>query len=178
MIVFTPIIKIPDDILINLGIKKIITYNLTSYISDFQTLNMLIPSNFMEESIISSDISSNSEFDAKYSHGIITNENSFLQLMTIVVPAYMDPDTMVHILIGPSSDFRDNIAESLAKLVQQRYGYSCYFVYELEDFYYLDMSSCNNFSIPGLFILDKDLERWRMLTPQGSEVYDTVMEEC
>ena len=94
-----------------------------------------------------------------------------MQFMAIIVPAYTSPDTLVHIMIQ-QSNFRDVITESLLKLIQQRYGYNACIVNEVNDFLYVEES---DFSVPGLFILDQDLARWRASQDdpyQGSDYYE------
>ena len=52
------------------------------------------------------------------------------------------------------------------KLIQQRYGVNSYYVFTLEDFQYIQNDS--SFSIPGLFAMDQDMNRWRMMMPMES----------
>lgn len=169
MIIFTPIKSIPDDVLVLKGIRQVVTYNLSSYFSDVQTLNMLIPSiEYLPEEIMEGD-SNIPAFDIAYGNYIISNNEAFIQLMNIIIPAYTSPDVLVQILIN-KSEFRDAITESLIKLIQQRYGYNIYIINDIEDFLY---ASESDFSIPGLFTLDQDLTRWRNLVPiQGDDLYE------
>ena len=81
--------------------------------------------------------------------------------MNIIVPAFVSPETLVHIMIK-NSDYRDVITESLVKLIQQRYGYNVCIVNEIEDFIYTEES---DFSIPGLYAYDNDFIRWRSMIP-------------
>ena len=131
---------------------------------------MLIPSieNMPEESI-DGDVSLIPLFDIAYGKYIMNNNDAFIQFMNIMIPAFNSPETLVQILIN-KSDFRDAITESLAKLIQQRYGYNIYIINDIEDFLYTDES---DFSIPGLFTMDEDLARWRcLIPPQGADTYE------
>lgn len=159
MIIFTPIKDIPAEYLIEKGISDIVRLNLTSYYADIPNLSMLIPSiNYIPENVLSGDCA-DPTFDIAYHGYILSNDNAFIELMSIMVPEYINPGTLVQILISVS-DYRDIIAESLMKLIQQRYGHNCYYVKDLEDFLYIEEQDYN---IPGLFALDKDIERWRII---------------
>ena len=161
MIVFTPIKDIPEYILEMKNIGKVITYNLSSSYEGFPILNLLsIPIGNIPESILNGDCDT-PEFDINYSNYIINNNDAFIQLMGIVIPVYQEPNTLVHILVNQSR-FRDCITESLAKLIQQRYGYNTNFIFNIEDLMYVEES---DFSIPGLFRMDSDLLRYTQLNP-------------
>lgn len=163
MIIFTPLREIPTDLLELKRIKNVVVYNLSSYIQA-PTLNLLIPSDeLMPESVIRGDCTDPS-FDTAYHSSILNNDGPFSQLMQIMIPVFQDPDVLVQVLIN-TSEYRDAITESLLKLIQQRYGYNAYIINNLEDFIYAEESS---FSIPGLFMMDKDLMRWQSGMPISS----------
>lgn len=170
MIIFSSIRTIPVEMLTLKGIRQVVTYNLSSYFSDVPTLNMLIPSpEYIPEQIMEGDISDVPAFDIAYGKHVISNDSAFMQLMNIMIPAYTSPETLVQVLIN-QSEFRDAITESLIKLIQQRYGYNIYIINDIEDFLYTNES---DFSVPGLFALDQDLNRWRMMVPmQGDDLYE------
>lgn len=168
MIVFTPIQNIPVEYLIHKGIRQVVKYNLSSYYSDVPTLEGLLPlPGCISQEVILGD-ATDPAFDVEYHNYIINNPVSFLQFMSIIIPAYTSPDTMVQIMIR-SSNYRDVITESLLKLIQQRYGYNACIVNEIDDFVYATES---DFSIPGLFNLDQDLARWRTMVPCEEEFYE------
>lgn len=172
MIIFTPIKQIPQEYLELKGINRVIQLNLTSYYSDVPTLNLLIPSSeYISEDLLNGDCST-PEFDIAYHNLIFSNDAAFLQLMSIMIPVFTDPDTLVHILIN-ISNFRDVITESLCKLIQQRYGYNSYIIYELDDFLYTEES---DMSIPGLFAIDSDIQRWHNLCPEMVSNHNQLME--
>lgn len=168
MIIFTPIQNIPIEYLEYKGIRQVIKYNLSAYYNDAPSLEALVPT----PSSISSEVifgdCTNPAFDMEYHKYIMDNPIAFLQFMSIIVPAYTNPDVLVQITIQVS-DFRDVITESLLKLIQQRYGYNACLVYDVNDFLYTEES---DFSIPGLFILDQDLARWRSMTCQDGDLYE------
>ena len=169
MIIFTTIKNIPYELLEYKGIRQVVSYNLSSYYSDVPTMNALIPNiQHMSEELLQGDCVI-PQFDIEFGNYIINTNEAFLQFMNIVIPAYMNPDMLVQILIG-HSDFRDAITESLIKLIQQRYGYNSYIVNDIEDFLCVDES---DFSIPGLFAIDEDINKWRALVgPQAGDIYE------
>ena len=168
MIIFTPIQNIPVEYLAYKGIRQVIKYNLSSYYNDAPTLEGLIPlPGCVSQDVVFGD-ATDPAFDIEYHNYIINNPTSFLQFMSIIIPAYTSPDTMIQVMIR-SSNYRDVITESLLKLIQQRYGYNACIVNELDDFMYTTES---DFSIPGLFTLDQDLARWRTMVPCEEELYE------
>ena len=127
MIVFTPIRDFPVDILQYKGVRQVVKYNLSHYYAEMPTLNSLVPSSeFIPEDILSGDCS-NADFDQAYHNFIFNNDMAFSQLMSIIIPIYMNPDTLVHITIL-YNDYSNAFVESLIKLIQQRYGYNSYLI--------------------------------------------------
>jgi len=163
MIVFTPIRDFPVDILQSKGVRQVVKYNLSHYYAEMPILNLLVPSSeFISEDILTGDCAT-TDFDQAYHNFILSNDMAFSQFMSIIIPVYMQPDTMVHIAIL-YNDYTIAFVESLIKLIQQRYGYNSYLINEIEDIIYI---SEPEFSIPGLFALDQDLMRWRMMNGQN-----------
>lgn len=159
MIIFTPIRDFPVDVLQSRNIGQVVKYNLSHYYAEMPILNWLVPSNqFISEDILTGDCAT-AEFDIEYHNFIMSNDIAFSQFMSIIVPVYMDPSTMVQIAIM-HNDYTIAFVESLIKLIQQRYGYNSYFINTVDDLMYVTEPE---FSIPGLFTLDHDLTRWRMM---------------
>lgn len=161
MIIFTPIFDIPEYILEMKNIKNVIKYNLSSLYDNIPTLNLLTAVGRIPDEIIEGDCST-PEFDMSYSNYVINNKEAFNQLMSIIYPVYQDPQTLVQILITQSK-FRDALTETLAKLIQQRYGYNTHFIYNVEDMIYIEEP---DFSIPGLFRMDQDLIVFAQMNPE------------
>ena len=164
MIIFTPILNIPNELLMAKGITSVIKFNLSTYYVDVPTLFNLVPTftNKQDKSLNDYD---NPSFDIAYHRYLLDNNVTFNEFMSIVIPANMNPDCLIQVLIK-QSEFRDVVTESLLKLIQQRYGYNCYIVNEVEDFIYTDES---DFSIPGLFAFEQDRARWFALNNVGEE---------
>ena len=161
MIVFTSLQFIPNELLEQKGIRQVVKYNLSSYYNDAPTLSNLVPTpSNVPIDVVQGDRSDPS-FDIAYHNYIINNPQAFAEFMNIIIPAFVSPETLVHIMIK-NSDYRDVITESLAKLIQQRYGYNICIVNEIEDFIYTEES---DFSIPGLYAYDNDFIRWRSMIP-------------
>lgn len=168
MILFKSFIEVPEDFMYRFGLEKVITYNLTSYF-EFPFIKEILPDDNLTSSIPFDSV----EFDSAYSNFIISNDNAFNRLMSIILPVYNEPDVLVQLLISNSvsiNAYRNSISENIAKLIQQRYGYNCYIVYTIEDLYYVRDDS--TFSIPGLMILNRDLERYAELVgPITGEIF-------
>lgn len=170
MILFKPFVEVPEDFIRHHGFKQIITYNLSSYIGGFPELGALLPNPQYMNPIVIDGPCDTIEFDAEYAKYITSEDNAFLALMSIVLYAFNDPETLVQILIQKSV-YRDCITEALIKVIQQRYGYNSYMVNTMEDMYYVRDDS--TFSIPGLFMMNGDLERYALLIgPTSGELND------
>lgn len=169
MIIFTPILDLPDELLFYKCISQVVKLNLTSYYAGIPVLDRLIPSiEFIPENVISGDCTDPS-FDIAFHGYIMQNDEAFKQLMDIMAIEFNSTDVLIQILIEVS-DYRNIIAESLAKLVQQRYGHNIYYIMTAEDFAYAEVNQ--DFSVPGLFMMDQDLARWRMMHPEELRVGD------
>ena len=174
MIIFTPLRDITPAYLEYKGIRQVIKCNLSSYY-EATNLDYLLPNpNCISQDVIYGDCT-DPLFDMQYHQYILTDPNAFLQFMSIMIPAYNNPDTLVHVMIK-QTEFRDVITESLAKLIQQRYGYNVCIVNEQEDFLY---STESDLTIPGLFNMDSDIARWQSMvdipTEEGESRYESFM---
>ena len=160
MIVFTTFRHIPQELLECKGIREVITYNLSSYFSDVPTLEYLIPSlDSISEDLFDNEQIYSNAFDTAYINQILASDVAFLQLMQIVIQ-----------LLISESNYRDIITESLSKFIQQRYGYNTHIARDVEDFLNIEESS---FSIPGLFVMDLDIDRYQALT---SDLFNPIEE--
>lgn len=164
MIIFTPLLEIPIELLMYKGIKTVLRFNMSSMYEGIETVSNLIPSYDIINNPALHDYNG-INFDAFYCSHVIENDAAFIDLMKIMIPANLNPDCLIHIMIK-QSEFRDVVTETLIKLIQQRYGYNCYIVNEIEDFIYTDES---DFSIPGLFVFEQDRGRWLMLNNVGED---------
>ena len=148
MIVFGPV-----SVLLQCnGMINFTVYGFTSLSDNIEKLNLIPP----HEIVTASEY----EFDMIYANYIFGNDLVFNDFMKIINSLYYGDD--VFIAISPmSSPFIENLNESLAKLIQQRYGYNVYRINCWDDIDSI-MSSWNkqeSFSINGLFNLDADKDR-------------------
>lgn len=167
MIIFTPFVELPQDFMDHNGMKNLVTLNLSSYIFGYSDVlrPLVIIANELDPSIPYDSVM----FDTQYANIITSRDDTFISLMSIVLPTYNEPETLVMVLIQ-HSPYKDCITENIAKIIQQRYGYNCYIISTIEDLYYIRDDSL--FSIPGLMNLNRDLERYAMLTgPVTGEIY-------
>lgn len=125
-------------------------FNFSSCIQNYVQLSNLLPKGV--------DCSSDENFDMSYFDYIYNNDCAFMEFMTIITNLYSGEN--VYIIID-HVDIFDRIAESLAEIIKQRFGYLSYFVNESSDYdninYITDSSS---FSIPGLANFDLDRQKY------------------
>ena len=132
------------------NLDNLIILNLSSLAEGFQRVR-LVPS-------FTTAYSNDKEFDIVYANYIFSNDEMFMQFMSIVFPLYNGQD--VFLLVSRNENTYDIITESICKLIQQRYGYNYQLLNFKEDIDYYDDS---DFSIFGLANLDIDKERMTML---------------
>ncbi|MBP5598333.1 MAG: hypothetical protein J6Y02_23400 [Pseudobutyrivibrio sp.] len=131
------------------GIK---VFNLSSCLEGYPRLDMLSPPRQVGGYVM--DYSDPTNFFNLYMQYVLSDPNAFMELMDIVNALYEGED--VFILIGHDT-FRDILTESLAKLIQVRYGYIANIIMEPEDAYEVKQGT---FSIFGLPNLDADKEMY------------------
>ena len=126
-------------------------FNLSSYVQNCLQLRNLLPNGV--------DCSSDENFDMSYFDYIYKNDYSFMEFMTIITQLYAG--SVVYIVIE-HTDIFDRIAESMAEIIKQRFGYLSYFVNEMEDYSNIAMfhNQTGTFSIPGLVNFDLDRQRY------------------
>ena len=136
-------------------IDDLVVYNLFSLKEGLDNLN-LIPSIRMDYN--------SKEFDRLYAQNIISNDDTFIELMRIVYPLYEGKNVY---LVTTLNDLFDGLTESILKLIQDRYGYNYSIINSYEDIQYLDDDS--DFSLNGLFNLDHDKERMSYILMQQQQ---------
>lgn len=142
------------------GNVPITVCNFSSYVQDCNQLLNLLP----ERGV---DSSSDENFDMSYFDYIFCNDRSFMDFMFIVTKLY--EGHTVYIIIN-HTEFYDKLAESLAEIIKQRYGYLSYFVYDMGD-YNMDFEQAE-FSVIGLNNLDMDKMRFLNLLGQMNMLHD------
>jgi len=95
-------------------------------------------------------------FDSKLAEFILNDNSTFLDFMSIIFPLYNGEN--VYMILNRDSEYFMNIAESIVKLIQQRYGYNHAVINEFNDYNYVE--SDTGFSLQGLYNFDIDRERY------------------
>ena len=132
----------------------IIVYNYTSPLEGFPVLR-LRP---MREELMNIN---DGRFDYSYEEYIFKNDQTFLEMMKIIMPLYMNQN--VCLLIKQGEPFT-SMAESLLKIIQHRYGYNGILINDPYDLSMIDEEfDESDFSTPGLSMLDADKERYSYL---------------
>lgn len=129
-------------------------FNLCSYKEGYQNLNLIPP--------ISLGKLINKDFDIAYMQYIMSNDMIFVNFFNIIYCLYSGYD--VYIIIG-NDDWTENLAESLMKLIQQRYGYNGVKINNFDDYLYFSNNSKLSDFAPGYGVanLDMDKERYSYL---------------
>lgn len=121
-------------------------FNFSSYVQNCPQLTNLLPRGV--------DLSSPDAFDMTYFDYIWNDDYAFIDFMYIINELYKG--TSVYIFIN-HTDFYDQLAESLAELIKQRYGYIAYFINDPDDYdTIINKIDESNFSSIGLMNLDLD----------------------
>ena len=140
MLIFSPfLIQLPFN---TMGVY---TFNISSYSESAPRLNALTPNRI--------DISDPGFYYENYKNYILNNHDAFMQMMDIVYKLYNGSDVIL--LIGPDDMFRTIFKESVAKFIQDRYGYISNFVSDPDDLIFIVEG---DFSVEGLHNLDIDKE--------------------
>lgn len=106
------------------------------------------------------------EFDILYANMILSNDHMFMEFFKIIESLYIGQN--VCILVGENHTF-EYITESLMKLIQQRYGYICNYIYDINDIDDIEKQERSDFSLMGLYNLDIDKERILQLNIEANK---------
>ena len=98
------------------------------------------------------------QFDLWYHNYIFSNDTVFIDFFSLIMHVYNG--TNVYILINDSNEIYECVNESLIKLIQQRYGINSCRVAYIEDFYSINDSEDQDFSIQGIYNFDLDRKRY------------------
>lgn len=89
-------------------------------------------------------------FDQFFANYVFTNDQAFVAFMNIIYQLYEGYN--VFICIG-KNDVSETLAESITKLIQVRYGYTCQFVNSVED---IDFDDQSEFSTAGIYTFNNE----------------------
>lgn len=160
MIIFAPFMPRIDEVISSYGRHPLI-FNLSSYNSDYATLTSLNPNPEemgTNEYLLDFD---SMEFDMAYMHFIIDkSQSAFSEFFSIISAVFVDPEVCIVLLVS-ESPYRNALKESLAKIIQQRYGYSCNTINTPTDLVdILEQDEEPSFSILGLTMYEQDRGKW------------------
>jgi hypothetical protein len=94
--------------------------------------------------------------DIALSSFILDNNNIFFEFFSkLMYPLYCGRD--VYVVVQEGGIFT-SITESVLKFIQQRYGYNCPHILEINDFNYINKDV--NFSVTGIYNFDLDKARY------------------
>lgn len=130
-----------------------IVYNITSMREGYVRLPALIPPNNLGRF-------TGKDFDIMYANYILENDIVFKQFFDIIYSLYIGQD--IYLIIDESSDWSENLIESILKLIQQRYGYNAYKINCLDDYIQAANSTFISDFNPyfGIQNLDMDKDRY------------------
>lgn len=130
--------------------------NLNSMREGFPRFVYLVPPNYIGNC-------TGRDFDITYYNYIINNDIVFTEFFSIIYELYINND--VFILIDENMDWSENIAESLFKAIQQRYGYNAIKIETEEDYlYFKNYTEESSFNKEwGIYNLDIDKERYSVI---------------
>jgi len=130
-------------------------FNITGLKEGYESLQVLIPPS-------SVGLLTGRDFDLCYAQYIMANDAIFVEFFKIIQNLYKGQN--VFLVFDPTSDWSENLAESLLKLIQQRYGYNAYHILTSEDFIYASNENNSGFNpYYGIYNLDCDKERYSQL---------------
>ena len=168
MIIFTPHPLAVFNLLIDKTNVNI--FNLTGYFENIPTLNNLMPS----LSNIGFDGMETYDYSTQYARYVLSNSDSFGELMLIMDPIYNNDATII-IAINNTDEYRMMMNENLSNLIERRYGYPCFYIDDPSDILYLDYNSCT-FSSTGIMNMDNDIHRLEMHIPISQKDMNYILE--
>lgn len=135
---------IPQDI------SNLVVFNFSSLVEGYDHCNLLPPNKLgaIDEY----------DFDMKYAHFLVNNDNNFINLMNIICQMYYNRS--VYLIIS-EDEWSMIIVESLLKFIQQRYGLNATYIKSFEDIYYSEDIQFNAYY--GINNFDMDRERYLYL---------------
>lgn len=104
------------------------------------------------------------EFDIQYANALLSNPILFSKLLSIVSASY-EGNTVV--VLVERDWYRDAVMESLIKFIQQRYGYNCWIVEDLDD---IECIKETTYTTPGLLMLHDDLLKYDQSYNDGDRI--------
>jgi hypothetical protein len=143
--------------------RQPVILNLSSYYSGYINITHLItkiaPIN--NSGVPMPEFVNSYDFDMQYASSILSNSELFGSLINIMLRAY--EGYLVCILVQ-RDPYRDAVMESLIKLIQQRYGYNCWIVEDVDD---IEVMTEQMLLPNGLLTLDGDIKQFNQMQTKG-----------
>lgn len=144
-----------------------VCYNLSANVTDpdFIPLNLMRPVRHFVQQYGSATCSG---FDASFISSILNDEVMFMEFMQIAISLYTAKD--VFIMVYNEPEIFIPAAETLMKLIQQRYGYDYEELHSVEDF---DPYHSGSFNTVGAVTFDMDMARLERIIARANPGYFT-----
>ena len=130
-------------------VGKTMIYSITSLNESLPVLH-LIPPNQLGYLV-------DYDFDVAYFNWIINDKAAFYDFFTIVNHLYLGQDVL---LVFSNDLWSENLAESILKLIQERYGYNGVLITSIDDYIQANHMDFNFNREWGLYNLDQDKQRF------------------
>lgn len=108
-------------------------------------------------------------FSGAYANFVISNDEAFQDFMEIVMAMYYNDD--VFVLTDLQSTHIVAMAETIIKIIQQRYGYNCYILNTIDDIFSIPQSEMSEIGSQ-IFLSDK--ERYVRLTVDAKKLLENI----
>lgn len=143
--------------------RPIMVFNFTSLYSGYPSLSALSTNMYnMNSSGLPTNIYVDTVgFDIDYANAIFNNDSMFEAFMNIMINAYQGINV---IILVQRDNYRDALMESLIKLIQQRYGYICWIVEDVNDILTIHEPTFNPY---GIIAMDQDIANYENLYRMG-----------
>jgi len=114
----------------------------------------------------------------QYTLAILSNEQSFDQLMSIMIPLYEGRDVFICITNDSLNQYLNGMNDLLMGFIQNRYGYNSAIINDEEDFFSFYRPDFK-FTTQGIMNLDVDRKQWAQMKEaerikQGGKPYYEV----
>jgi hypothetical protein len=146
--------------------KQVLVFNLSSLYSGYRSVSELITSlaPLNNTGLPMPEFVQTVEFDIQYANALLSNPILFSKLLSIVSASY-EGNTVV--VLVERDWYRDAVMESLIKFIQQRYGYNCWIVEDLDD---IECIKETTYTTPGLLMLHDDLLKYDQSYNDGDRI--------
>ena len=133
---------------------KTVVFSINSMVEGLPTLQLVPPREL--------GYLSDYDFDVAYYNWVLGNDYIFHQFFTIINNLYIGSADIL--LLFSNDPWSENLAESLLKIIQQRYGYNGVLINNIEDYIQANHMEFNFNREYGLYNLDQDKQRYAIMS--------------